>query len=70
MLKMSHFSEYLWLKSSKLATSGATYPGVPHLGNKYLSEFYRTDKPRSIILTSKLILSLLEKIMLSGFKSL
>lgn len=35
LLKISTFVVYLF-SVFKLRTSGATYPGVPHLGNKNL----------------------------------
>lgn len=35
-LKTSQTLSYFSVLSTKLAISGATYPGVPHLGNKYL----------------------------------
>lgn len=34
-LKRSQIGSYLAFKSFKLTISGATYPGVPHLTNKY-----------------------------------
>jgi len=33
MLKISQTLSYFYFTSLRLATSGATYPGVPHLGN-------------------------------------
>lgn len=32
-LNSSQINSYLLFKSLRLAISGATYPGVPHLGN-------------------------------------
>lgn len=35
-LKTSQTLSYFSVLSTKFAISGATYPGVPHFGNKYL----------------------------------
>lgn len=50
--------------SLMLIIYGATYPGVPHLTNKYLGSSATVAKPKSIII------GYLLKIIFSGFKSL
>lgn len=67
-LKRSQIGSYLAFKSFKLTISGATYPGVPHLTNKYSFYSQWVASPKSAITQSKSFSSL--KMIFSGFKSL
>lgn len=49
-LNISQILSYFRVRSLRLAISGATYPGVPHFGNGYLSTFKLVAKPKSTIL--------------------
>lgn len=42
---MSQAFEYLYFKSLRLTISGAAYPGVPHLGNRYDGTSVYVAKP-------------------------
>ena len=53
----------------RLAISGATYPGVPHLGKGYVAAVYHVANPKSTILNPFISFCFLN-IMFSGFKSL
>lgn len=66
-LNISHMGLYFCFISLILITSGATYPGVPHLTNKNSSEFENYARPKSAITHYKLFLDL-NKIFY-GFKS-
>ena len=67
-LKTSHFSLYFSLSSKLFMISGATKPGVPQRGYKYLSTFKKLDSLKSIIFTSKSSRGLFMR-RFSGFKS-
>lgn len=64
ILNMSAFV----VKGSPLSTSGATYPGVPHLNLRRRISSTRQASPRSDMQSFKSVLSI--KRMLSGFRSL
>lgn len=68
MLNMSQTLLYLQLRSLRLATSGATYPGVPHFGNANYFTVSKVDNPKSTILNDLKLFSSLN-IIFSGFKS-
>ena len=46
-LYISAWVVYVVSRSLILTTSGATYPGVPHLAYKNLGKFYFVDNPKS-----------------------
>lgn len=48
-LNSSHIISYFYLRSLKLATSGATYPGVPQFGKGYSSALENVARPKSTI---------------------
>ena len=47
ILKISQIGSYLALRSLRLTTYGATYPGVPHLMNKYSLTSAKVANPKS-----------------------
>ena len=49
-LNISHIGSYGAYLSTKLAISGATNPGVPHLGNIYGSSYLKAASPKSTTL--------------------
>lgn len=69
MEKTSQTQSYFTFKSFRLAISGATYPGVPHLGNGYTSNLVYVANPKSTTFNVCRLLGSLN-IIFSGFKSL
>ena len=49
---MSQIGEYFVFKSFILITYGATYPGVPHLTNKYDYPVESSESPKSAMTQS------------------
>ena len=72
--KMSQAQVYVWTGSVDFIfrTSGATYPGVPHLVYKYLVVlvYYASPKSTKTGMTLLLFSSSLLTMMFSSFKSL
>jgi len=68
-LNTSHTLSYFNVLSTKLAISGATYPGVPHFGNKNLSIVQYEANPKSTIF-NEFRSYFFNNIIFSGFKSL
>jgi hypothetical protein len=65
---MSQTSEYRRRQSVRLAISGATYPGVPHLGKEYFLEVLDYASPKSTIFIEAKS-PFLSNMIFSGFKS-
>lgn len=68
-LKMSQILSYLKLRSFRLAISGATYPGVPHLGKAYYATRVLVARPKSTMRSCWSELASLN-MMFSGLRSL
>ena len=63
-------SNFLFSFEEEFIISGATYPGVPHLLNKYSGKSQNEDNPKSTNLSVLFSKSpLFFKIIFSGFKS-